>query len=77
MGFMTLTPGFKCEVGDILEVNWGNHAQRVKVIEIVSKDGGMAFYWTEIRPLTRRERRGKDKPDEKYYLNYAKNRSYL
>lgn len=75
---MTVTPEFRCEVGDILEVNWCNHSRRVKVIGIITGDSSsMAINLRETKTMPRRERRGNAKSSEKYYLKFARRRSYL
>ena len=74
---MTIVYGTGCEVGQILYINWGCETQTVKVTGVKNDDRGMTLTWAAIDQLTRRERRGKDKPAEKYYLKYYAKRKAI
>ena len=74
-GEITLTPGPECEVGDIFGVNWLGLNGRIKVTRVDRVGHSTRIHYVEIEPLTRQERRGKDKPAEKYYLKYAKRKA--
>ena len=70
-GEITFIPGFECEVGQILNVSGFGNVQRVKVTNVEHKVQGMTIHWTEMRSLTRDERRGKNRTNEPYYRMFA------